>query len=202
SLAKNFADRITRQIPLRHRIAVLAAHIASAIIYREGLGWILSLSTDRSQVFKIVQTYLHQNKVAEQYIAEVLSSNLEGREEIAAILNLAARKELVRMALRRRQSSYANLKAEVKVNGAKQPAEIKTIDQSGAHFVGQFGLHVGEEFSAALKVAGEAKPLTLACEVVKVENNGEQGVVARFVQVTPRTQKALAQVLSESTAAD
>ncbi|MBM3270137.1 MAG: NAD-glutamate dehydrogenase [Candidatus Sericytochromatia bacterium] len=202
SLSRNYADRITREIPLRHRTALLAAHIASSIVYREGLGWISSLSPDNSLVFKVVQTYLQQNKVAEQYIAEVLSSNLAGKEEIAAILNLAARKELVRMALRRRQVPFANLRAEVKVNGAKQPAEVKRIDTDGAHFVGQFGLHVGEAFSAALKITGDAKALNLHCEVVKVENNGEQGVVARFVEISPRAQKALGNLLASAAAAE
>lgn len=198
SLSRKYADRITREIPLRHRIALLAAHIASSIVYREGLGWISSLSPDRAQVFRVVKTYLEQQKVAENYISEVLASNLEGKEEIAAILNLAARKELVKMALRRKQAPLANLKAELKVGQARQQAEIKSIDKVSAYFVGQFGLHVGEAFSASLKVEGNGhnRPVNVNCEVVKVENNGEQGVVARFVQVTPRTRKALGELLA------
>ncbi len=201
SLSKKYADRITHEIPLRHRIALLSAHIASSIVYREGLGWINALSPDRAQIFRTVQTYLQQQKVAETYIAEVLASNLEGKEEIAAILNQTARKELVKMALRRKQAPFSNLKAELKVGKAKQSAGIKSIDGATAYFVGQFGLHVGEAFSAALKVEGDAtKPLNLSCEVVKVENNGEQGVVARFVQVTPRAKKALGELIEQAEA--
>lgn len=142
-LVSRFAERIVHEIPLRHRIALLAAHIASSSVYREGLGWVSSLAPDRKEAFKTVKTYLQQTQIAEQYIAQVLQSDLEGKNEIAAILNLAARKELTRLALHRRKGDYVPLttvlepaaeepktevpvQVEVKVNGAKPHARAKS----------------------------------------------------------------------------
>ncbi|MBU6430411.1 MAG: hypothetical protein KGR26_15450, partial [Cyanobacteria bacterium REEB65] len=62
-------------------------------------------------------------QVADSYVAAVLKSSIPGKETIAAILDVAARMELTRIALRRR-STPAPLELEVKVHGAKKPAGL------------------------------------------------------------------------------
>ncbi|MEB3298724.1 MAG: NAD-glutamate dehydrogenase domain-containing protein [Candidatus Sericytochromatia bacterium] len=104
SLARRFPDEVLSQIPQRHQRALLAKHLASTVVYREGLDWLDQLATDPEQVFKVVETYMEQADLAERFIAEVRASELPGRADIVRILDLAGRRELTRLALRRGHS--------------------------------------------------------------------------------------------------
>ncbi|RME04233.1 MAG: hypothetical protein D6805_03845 [Planctomycetota bacterium] len=93
-LVEKYEDRIIHNIPEEHRISIIANQIASYIVYREGLGWIKSLHYD--DVLNLVEVYLATDKLVEDYIRTILSSDLEGKEIIAQILEHNARKELTR----------------------------------------------------------------------------------------------------------
>lgn len=101
SLGRNFPDDVLHNVPLRHQRALLAKHLASTVVYREGLGWMDEMASEPGQAFRVVQTYLEQTGVAERFIAEVMASDLPGREDIVQILDSAGRRELTRLALRR-----------------------------------------------------------------------------------------------------
>lgn len=84
-------------LPHSHIVAILAASIASYIVYREGLGWLDSI--DERDQYETVLTYMQRDRFADQLIQQVEDSTLGNREEIVAILRKSAAKDLTLFAL-------------------------------------------------------------------------------------------------------
>ena len=84
-------------LPHSHMVAILAASIASYIVYREGLGWLESI--DKKDQYQTVLTYMQRDRFADQLIQQVEGSSLDNREEIVAILRKSAAKDLTLFAL-------------------------------------------------------------------------------------------------------
>ncbi len=84
-------------LPHSHIVAILAASIASYIVYREGLGWLESI--DKKEQYQTVLTYMQRDRFADQLIQQVEESALGNREEIVAILKKSAAKDLTLFAL-------------------------------------------------------------------------------------------------------
>ena len=92
-LVERYGDRLVRDVPRAHQLSLLAAHIASRILYNEGLGWIEALTGVR-EVREIVAAYLDEEREVAGLIRRLEDSGLEGREEIIRILRASGRKYL------------------------------------------------------------------------------------------------------------
>jgi glutamate dehydrogenase len=91
-LVEKYRDRILERLPAPHRIAILAAFIASYIVYREGLGWLERIPPKGR--YKACITYMKQDLLTESLIAAVEGSNLANKDKIAAILRMSAARDL------------------------------------------------------------------------------------------------------------
>ncbi|MEF2146113.1 MAG: NAD-glutamate dehydrogenase domain-containing protein [Desulfovibrionaceae bacterium] len=92
-LVDRYADRIINRIPSRHQFALLAAYIASRILYAEGLGWINKLTRVRP-VRDVVYAYLEEEKRVAALVAELRRSKLADKDEIARLVEAGGRKQL------------------------------------------------------------------------------------------------------------
>ena len=59
-LVEKYKDRILSRLPEAHQVAILAAYIASYIVYREGLGWLDGIPP--SDRFEATKTYMTSGK--------------------------------------------------------------------------------------------------------------------------------------------
>jgi glutamate dehydrogenase len=90
-LVEKYRDRI-ESLPEAHKIAILAAFIASRIIYNEGLGWLQTIPEgDR---YLACTTYIKQEQETQGLVDSVLGSALSNKDQIAAILKNSAAREL------------------------------------------------------------------------------------------------------------
>ena len=96
-LYERFGDRILKNLPRAHQIAILASYIASHIVYNEGLGWLESISEGRRYVAAI--TYMQNDLFAEELVAKVEQSKLLERDYIKKILTRSAARDLTMMKL-------------------------------------------------------------------------------------------------------
>ncbi|MFK7823129.1 MAG: NAD-glutamate dehydrogenase domain-containing protein [Oligoflexales bacterium] len=111
-LQEKYKDRILSQLPEAHQIAILAAFIASHIVYSEGLGWLDSISEGRR--YKAAMAYMRNDLLAEQLIDQVSKSGMDNTKSIVEILRRSAAKDLTMM----------NLDVESEnINENKQPVE-------------------------------------------------------------------------------
>lgn len=102
-LVERYRDRILERLPQAHQIAILAAYIASYIVYREGLGWLDGIPpTDR---FEAANTYMQQDILTGKLIAEVMNSSFTDKEKIAAILRKSAARDLTLLEMEKRLKS-------------------------------------------------------------------------------------------------
>ena len=91
-LVEKYANRILRDLPPAHKIAILASAIASNIIYREGIDWIDSLSAaDR---LRVALAYINQEQLTTDLISQVESSSLRDKDKIAKVLRMGATRNL------------------------------------------------------------------------------------------------------------
>jgi glutamate dehydrogenase len=97
-LQERYGDRINTLLPEPHRIAILAASIASYIVYREGLGWLPSIA--KEDRYQAVLTYIRQDQFSHRLVSEVENSNLTDRGSIAAILKMSATRGLTMLELK------------------------------------------------------------------------------------------------------
>ncbi len=102
-LRENFCDRIHKLLPEAHRIAILAASIASYLVYREGLGWLPSLS--KEDRFQAVLTYIRQDQLTKKLIESVENSSLDDKGRIASILKMSAARDLTMLELKDKSQS-------------------------------------------------------------------------------------------------
>ncbi|OQR89545.1 NAD-specific glutamate dehydrogenase, partial [Thraustotheca clavata] len=77
-------DRVNGQVPLAYIKCIVAASLASKIVYREGLQYVESLP--ESNLANIAVSYLKQEKKVHALVGELEASNLAHREEIADLL--------------------------------------------------------------------------------------------------------------------
>lgn len=96
-LVEKYKDRILEKLPRAHKIAILSAHMASHLIYKEGLHWLGSLHAD--QIFKIALEYIEAERRIEKMISEIEKSNLDFKDEISAVLRSAGAKHLASLKL-------------------------------------------------------------------------------------------------------
>lgn len=92
-LVERHADRIVNNIPTRHQFALLAAFIASRILYAEGLGWINKLTRVRP-VRDVVYAYLEEEKRVAAMAMQLRGSNLSDKDELAGLIESSGRQHL------------------------------------------------------------------------------------------------------------
>lgn len=91
-LREKYQERLHTSLPEAHRIAILAASIASYVVYREGLGWLQTISPNER--FRATMTYIQQVQQTESLIKSVQGSQLPHKEQIEAILRMSAARNL------------------------------------------------------------------------------------------------------------
>ena len=91
-MVEKYKDRILNRLPRAHKIAILSAHMASHVIYREGLNWLESMHQD--QIFKVALDYIEAERNIEKMIAELKTSGLSFKDEIVDVLRAAGAKHL------------------------------------------------------------------------------------------------------------
>ncbi len=91
-LNEKYRERVLEKLPAPHRIAVLAAFIASYIVYREGLGWLERIPPKGR--YKACITYMKQDLLTESLIQAVEGSGLANKDKIADILRMSAARDL------------------------------------------------------------------------------------------------------------
>lgn len=96
-LVEKYRDRILNKLPRAHKVAILSAHMASHLIYKEGFHWLDSLHPD--QVLKIALEYMEAERQIEKMVREIEKSSVLFKEEIASVLYSAGAKHLASMKL-------------------------------------------------------------------------------------------------------
>jgi glutamate dehydrogenase len=96
-LVEKYPDRIQERLPAPHRIAILAAWIASYIVYREGLGWLERIPHEER--YRACITYMKQEALTMSLIQTVEKSNLINKDKIVAILRMSAARDLTLLEL-------------------------------------------------------------------------------------------------------
>lgn len=96
-LIDKYENRILKDLPKAHQIAILAASIASDIIYSEGLGWLHQIPEENR--FNAAITYINQKQATTDLIEQVNASEIKEKKKIAAILQKSAARELTMLEL-------------------------------------------------------------------------------------------------------
>ena len=91
-LRERYKERILTKLPEAHRIAILAAYIASHVVYNEGLGWLDSIS--EGSRFAAAMAYMKNDHMAGELIEIVEKSEIAMKEKVVAILEKSAAREL------------------------------------------------------------------------------------------------------------
>jgi glutamate dehydrogenase len=91
--AQRYPERILGRIPRAHQHALLAAYIASKILYNEGLGWVDPLVRARG-VREVVHAYLVQERRVAALAGAVRASGSADCALAASIIEAAGRKAL------------------------------------------------------------------------------------------------------------
>jgi glutamate dehydrogenase len=98
-LVEKYRDRILERLPLAHKIAILAAYMASNIVYREGLGWLDRIPAD--QRYNVCLSYMKNDKLRGELVSAVEGSGLPHKDKILAILLRSATRDLTILGLER-----------------------------------------------------------------------------------------------------
>jgi glutamate dehydrogenase len=96
-MVEKYRDRVRNDLPEAHRIAILAAYIASLIVYTEGLDWLDSIPDEDRYLACI--TYIKKQRETKVLMDGILQSQLTDKEKIAGILKSSAARELTKIAL-------------------------------------------------------------------------------------------------------
>ena len=91
-LVEKYRSRILEKLPLAHKIATLAASIASSIVYREGLGWIDRIPAN--QRYSVCLSYMKNDQLRAELVSSVASSTLANKDKIMSILERNATRDL------------------------------------------------------------------------------------------------------------
>ena len=100
-LVEKYKDRILSRLPEAHQVAILAAYIASYIVYREGLGWLDGIPP--SDRFEATKTYMTQDALSADLIESIMSSSVKEKDKIAAILKKSAARDLTVLEMERKK---------------------------------------------------------------------------------------------------
>lgn len=101
-LSEKYHDRLLQNLPDAHKIAILAAYMASYVVYSEGLGWLEHMSDE--ECYKAVITYMRHVEDAERLIQDVQKSQIVDKKHIISILKKSAAKDLTILELEKVQS--------------------------------------------------------------------------------------------------
>lgn len=96
-LVEKYKERILTKLPRAHKIAILSAHMASHMIYKEGLHWLDSMHPD--QIFKIALEYMEAERQVEKMVLEIEKSSISFKDEISFVLRSAGAKHLASLKL-------------------------------------------------------------------------------------------------------
>jgi len=102
-MVEQYRERVRNDLPQAHRIAILAAYIASLIVYTEGLDWLESIPEEDRYLACV--TYIRKQRETKVLMDEILQSNLTDKEKIASILKSSAARELTKITLTQIHSS-------------------------------------------------------------------------------------------------
>jgi glutamate dehydrogenase len=98
-LVEKYRARILERLPLAHKIAILAAYMASNIVYREGLGWLDRIPVE--QRYPVCLSYMKNDKLRSELMTAVETSGLPHKDKIMAILQRSATRDLTIIGLER-----------------------------------------------------------------------------------------------------
>jgi glutamate dehydrogenase len=98
-LVEKYRARILERLPLAHKIAILAAYMASNIVYREGLGWLDRIPVE--QRYPVCLSYMKNDKLRGELMSAVETSGLPHKDKIMAILQRSATRDLTILGLER-----------------------------------------------------------------------------------------------------
>ncbi|CCH48091.1 NAD-glutamate dehydrogenase domain-containing protein [Pseudodesulfovibrio piezophilus] len=92
-LVEKYRDRIVRDIPRRHQLALIASFVSAKMMYQEGMGWASTLVSVRD-IPEVVLGYLEEEKKVVQLLEELQGVGLEHRDMVMEIIENAGRKYL------------------------------------------------------------------------------------------------------------
>jgi glutamate dehydrogenase len=98
-LVDKYRERVLERLPLAHKIAILAAYMASNIVYREGLGWLDRIPSE--QRYHVCLSYMKNDKLRGELMASVEGSEIPNKDKIMAILARSATRDLTILGLER-----------------------------------------------------------------------------------------------------
>lgn len=99
-LRTKYRDRILKNLPQAHQIAIISSYIASYVVYNEGFAWLKSIP--KKYWFDALITYMQKDLFTSKLLGVVLDSNLEEKEEINAILSRSAARNLTILELQKK----------------------------------------------------------------------------------------------------
>jgi glutamate dehydrogenase len=102
-LVELHADRLARDIPRDHQVAILAKRLASRMVYREGLTWCRTYLT-ASRLWETVATYLAAERQMDELARQLSKLKLPGLDlpagdNLVSVIAAGAQRELVRRRL-------------------------------------------------------------------------------------------------------
>lgn len=86
-LLERAGDRLHRDVPQAYIHGIIAATLATKIVYREGLAFLADL--EHEALAELALRYLHQEQDTERLVAEITDSTLPNRDRIAEIIRMA-----------------------------------------------------------------------------------------------------------------
>jgi glutamate dehydrogenase len=96
-LVEKYRARTLEKLPLAHKIATLAAYMASNIVYREGLGWLDRIAVNHR--YNVCLSYMKNDKLRGELVSAVEHSGLPNKDKIMAILERSATRDLTILGL-------------------------------------------------------------------------------------------------------
>jgi glutamate dehydrogenase len=96
-LVEKYRSRILEKLPLAHKVAIIAAFMASNIVYREGLGWLDRIAEEKR--FAVCLSYMKNDLLRSELMSSVESSALPNKDKIVAILRRSATRDLTILGL-------------------------------------------------------------------------------------------------------
>jgi glutamate dehydrogenase len=97
-LVDGYRDRIHTRIPRAHRVAILSKHLASTMVYREGLTWCRGyLQGDR--MWEVLSTYLSAEREVRALVETIGGAKLVGDPDLISVISAGSQRELVRRRL-------------------------------------------------------------------------------------------------------
>lgn len=96
-LQEKYKARITSKLPVPYMIAILAAQMASYIVYHEGLGWLDTIG--ERNVVKAVCTYMQNVEDTDRLIKAIEKTNIKERHDVITILQKSAARVLTMISI-------------------------------------------------------------------------------------------------------